>query len=280
MMTIDAHHHFWHYNTQDYGWISDEMAVLRRDFLPEDLEQTIRAAHVDKVISVQARQCIEETDWLLGFAKKYSFIGGVTGWLPIQSPDFPSILERYAEIPELKALRHVVQDEPDDDFILRDDFVRGVREIMKTRLLYEILIFERQLPAAIRFVELMPDDRTFVLDHIAKPKIKAGEMEPWRSNLRKLAAHENVVCKLSGMVTEADLKNWTPEQLAPYFEVVLDTFGPKRVMFGSDWPVCTSATTYTDWKHCVEQAIAGLGADEKASIFGGNAATIYGVTES
>lgn len=277
MIRIDAHHHLWHYNTQDYGWIPDEMAMLRRDFLPEDLKKELDAAKINQVITVQARQCVEETDWLLSLAEKYDFIGGVTGWLPIRSPEFPALLERYAQNPHLKALRHVVQDEPDNRYMMHTEFLDGAYELSKTNLLYEILIFERQLPEAIDFVTAMPDDRVYILDHIAKPKIKAGEMEPWASLLKKLAEHENVVCKLSGMVTEADLKNWTPEQLKPYIETVLETFGTKRVMFGSDWPVCTSAVTYRGWVDCVSSAISHLSSDEQEAIMGGNARTIYGV---
>lgn len=277
MIRIDSHHHLWQYNTEDYGWIPDEMAVLRRDFLPEDLKIEIDKANIDKVITVQARQCLKETDWLLSLAGKYSFIGGITGWLPIQSDNFASILEKYIDFPKLKALRHVVQDEPDDWFLMHPKFLNGVKQIMKTRLLYEILIFERQLPAAIDFVNELPDDHILVLDHIAKPLIKKGEKEPWESRLRELAKHENVYCKLSGLVTEADLKKWTFSDLQPYMEIVLEIFGANRVMFGSDWPVCTSATTYSGWVKCVSQAIEHFSENEQNLIMGGNAVKIYGV---
>jgi len=274
-MKIDAHHHFWHYNTQDYGWISDEMAVLRRDFLPADLKPELDRAGIDRVVSVQARQCVEETEWLLKLAGENDFIAGVVGWLPIASPEFPALLERFAANPKLRAIRHVVQDEPDDRFILGEAFNRGIDRLLNTHLVYDILIFERHLPYAIEFVKRHSEEQVFVLDHIAKPKIAAGEMQPWADNLRRLAAFPNVYCKLSGLVTEADIHNWTPDQLRLYVEVVLDAFGPGRVMFGSDWPVCTCATTYSAWRGLVGDFISKLGEHEQAQIMGGTALKAY-----
>ena len=274
-MKIDAHHHFWHYNTQDYGWISDEMAVLRRDFLPADLKPELDRAGIDRVVSVQARQCIEETEWLLKLAEENDFIAGVVGWLPIASPEFPALLEQFAANPKLRAIRHVVQDEPDDRFILGEAFNRGIDRLLNTHLVYDILIFERHLPYAIEFVKRHAEEQVFVLDHIAKPKIAAGEMQPWADNLRKLAAFPNVFCKLSGLVTEADIHNWTPDQLRPYVENVLDAFGPERVMFGSDWPVCTCATNYSAWRVLVGEFISRLSEHEQAQIMGGTALKAY-----
>ena len=274
-MKIDAHHHFWHYNTQDYGWISDDMAVLRRDFLPADLKPELDRAGIDRVVSVQARQCVEETEWLLKLAEENDFIAGVVGWLPIASPDFPRLLEKFAANPKLRAIRHVVQDEPDDRFILGEAFNRGIDRLLSAHLVYDILIFERHLPYAIEFVKNHSPEQVFVLDHIAKPKIAAGEMQPWADNLRKLAAFPNVYCKLSGLVTEADIHNWTPDQLRPYVETVLDTFGPDRVMFGSDWPVCTCATNYSAWRGLVGDFISHLSEHEQAQIMGGTALKAY-----
>ena len=274
-MKIDAHHHFWHYNTQDYGWISDEMAVLRRDFLPADLKPELDRAGIDRVVSVQARQCVEETEWLLKLAEENDFIAGVVGWLPIASPDFPALLEKFAANPKLRAIRHVVQDEPDDRFILGEAFNRGIDRLLNTGLVYDILIFERHLPYAIEFVKRHTEEQVFVLDHIAKPKIAAGEMQPWADNLRKLAAFPNVYCKLSGLVTEADIHNWTPDRLRPYVETVLDSFGPGRVMFGSDWPVCTCATNYSAWRGLVGEFISKLSEREQAQIMGGTALKAY-----
>ena len=274
-MKIDAHHHFWHYNTQDYGWISDEMAVLRRDFLPADLKPELERAGIDRVVSVQARQCVEETEWLLKLAEENDFIAGVVGWLPIASPDFPALLEKFAANPKLRAIRHVVQDEPDDRFILGEAFNRGIDRLLAAHLVYDILIFERHLPYAIEFVKNHSPEQVFVLDHIAKPKIAAGEMQPWADNLRKLAAFPNVYCKLSGLVTEADIRNWTPGQLRPYVETVLDAFGTGRVMFGSDWPVCTCATNYSAWRGLVGEFISRLSETEQAQIMGGTALKAY-----
>lgn len=274
-MKIDAHHHFWHYNTQDYGWISDEMAVLRRDFLPADLKPELDRAGIDRVVSVQARQCVEETEWLLKLAEGNDFIAGVIGWLPIASPDFPALLEKFAANPKLRAIRHVVQDEPDDRFILGEAFNRGIDRLLSTHLVYDILIFERHLPYAIEFVKNHSPEQVFVLDHIAKPKIAAGEMQPWADNLRKLAAFSNVYCKLSGLVTEADIHNWIPDQLRPYVETVLDAFGPERVMFGSDWPVCTCATNYSAWRGLVGEFISRLSENEQAQIMGETALKAY-----
>lgn len=274
-MKIDAHHHFWHYNTQDYGWISDDMAVLRRDFLPADLKPELKRAGIDRVVSVQARQCVEETEWLLKLAEENDFIAGVVGWLPIASPDFPALLEKFAANPKLRAIRHVVQDEPDDRFILGEAFNRGIDRLLSTGLVYDILIFERHLPYAIDFVKNHSPEQVFVLDHIAKPKIAAGEMQPWADNLRKLAAFPNVYCKLSGLVTEADIRNWTSDQLRPYVETVLDAFGPGRVMFGSDWPVCTCATNYSAWRSLVGEFISRLSETEQAQIMGGTALKAY-----
>ena len=191
------------------------------------------------------------------------------------SPEFPALLEKFAANPKLRAVRHVVQDEPDDRFILGEAFNRGVDRLLSAGLVYDILIFERHLPYAIEFVRNHSEEQVFVLDHIAKPKIAAGEMQPWADNLRKLAAFPNVFCKLSGLVTEADIHHWTPGQLRPYVETVLDAFGPARVMFGSDWPVCTCATNYSAWRGLVGEFISRLSENEQAQIMGGTALKAY-----
>ena len=275
-MVIDAHHHFWNYSAKEYGWISDEMNVLRRDFLPDDLRKEIAAAGVDGVVSVQARQTVEETRWLLELAAANNFIRGVVGWVPLVSPDVGRDLERFAASRKLKAVRHVLQDEPDDDYALRDDFTRGIAELKRFNLRYDILIFERHLPQAIKLVDRHPE-QVFVLDHVAKPKIKAGELDPWRANLKELARRGNVFCKVSGMVTEADWQGWTPAQLRPYFDATLEAFGPRRLMFGSDWPVCLLACDYGRWVKTVRDFAAGLTAAEQARLFGGTATEAYGL---
>lgn len=262
---IDSHHHFWRYTLEDYGWMDDSMAAIRRDFLPADLEAEIKQAGVEGVVSVQARQSLEETRVLCEFAQQHDFIKGVVGWVPLLTDELPAALEEFSDEPFLKAVRHVVQDEP-DDFLLRDDFNRGVAQLANTGLVYDVLIFERQLPAAIEFVDRHPE-QSFVLDHIAKPKIGDNELEPWRTNFLKLAERENIVCKLSGMATEADYQNWTPEQLQPYLETALEAFGPQRLMFGTDWPVCTLACEYQRWVQIVQDFAAPLSEAERHALF-------------
>ena len=277
-MRIDAHHHFWHYTTKEYGWIDDEMAMLRRDFLPVDLEREIARAGIDGVVSVQARQTLEETEWLLGLAAKHAFIKGVVGWVPLADPNVGTVLEQLAQNPKLKGVRHVVQGEPDDQFILGADFNRGVSMLAKFGLVYDILIFPKQLQPSIQFVDRHPE-QVFVLDHIAKPQIKAGIMEPWAAQIRELAKRPNVYCKVSGMVTEADYKRWTEDQLKACFDVVLDAFGPRRLMFGSDWPVCLAACDYARWHKLVSGWIAKLSTDEQTRVLGGTAVEAYGLGE-
>lgn len=271
---IDAHHHLWQYSPVEYGWISDEMAVLQRDFLPDDLNREIQAAGVSGAVAVQARQTLGETEWLLGLAEQNDFMLGVVGWVPLADPGLPAILERLAARPKLKGVRHVVQDEPDDNFILREDINAGVSALNRASLVYDILIFERHLPQAIAFVDRHPD-QPFVLDHVAKPRITTGEISPWKERIAELARRPNICCKLSGMVTEADWGNWTEEQLQPYMETVLEAFGPSRLMFGSDWPVCLLATEYARWFELVSRFVRRLSADEQAEVLGGTAARIY-----
>jgi L-fuconolactonase len=275
-MRIDAHHHFWKYNPAEYGWISDAMSILRRDFLPADLRAEISKSQIDGVVSVQARQSLAETEWLLDLADRNEFVRGVVGWVPMVSPTVRSDLERFAHRPKLKAVRHVLQDEPDDDYMLRTDFDRGIASLKEFGLRYDILIFERHLPQTIRLVD-RNSDQVFILDHVAKPRIKSGDLSPWRENVRELARRPNVCCKISGMVTEADWKHWTPAQLRPYIDVVLDAFGPNRLMFGTDWPVCLVACTYDGWNRFVEDSIASLSPTEQNQIMGLTAAEAYGL---
>ncbi len=283
-MVIDSHHHFWRYTVEEFGWLDDSMAKIRRDFLPEDLRAEIRGAGVDGVISVQARQTLEETRWLLGLAEKNDFIKGVVGWVPLQFPTFATssqfptvgkILDEISNHWKLRGVRHVCQGEP-DGFMLGDAFNEGVGLLAEYMLVYDILIFERQLREATQFVDRHPGQR-FVLDHIAKPRIKENSLDPWRANIRELARRPNVYCKISGMVTEADFNLWSPTQLAPYFETVLEVFGPQRLMLGSDWPVCLVACDYARWIGVVKSWIARLSASEQARILGGTAAEAYGL---
>lgn len=273
-MKIDAHHHLWNYSTEDYGWMSDEMSVIRRDFLPGDLRDVLTAANIDGAVTVQARQKLEETEWLLELAGANDFMRGVAGWVPLADAGVAAHLEKYSANPKLKAIRHVLHDEPDDDYMLRADFNRGIDELERHGLAYDILIFEKHLPQTIEFVDRHPR-QVFVVDHIAKPKIRDAEVSPWRERMTELARRENVYCKISGMVTEADWNNWTEEGLQPYFEAVLEAFGPKRLMFGSDWPVCLVAVEYTRWAEIVGRFAGRLSGDEQSRILGGTAAEAY-----
>ena len=275
-LRIDAHHHFWKYDPQEYAWIDEPMKAIRRDFLPEHLEREIRAAGIGGVISVQARQTMQETRWLLDLAAEHKFIQGVVGWVPLTSRDLPVALEELSAKPKLRAVRHILQSEPDDDYMLRDDFNAGIAELRRFGLVYDILIFERHLPQTLRFVDRHPG-QVFVLDHIAKPRIKDGALSPWRENMAELAKRENVYCKVSGMVTEADYRAWTEEQLIPYLEVVASAFGPRRLMFGSDWPVCLVACGYGRWHEIASRFFAGFTTAEQEWVFGGTAAEAYGI---
>lgn len=273
-MRIDAHQHFWHYNPDEYGWIDESMAILRRDFLPHDLRPELQRAGFDGCIAVQARQTLAETRWLLQLAATSPFILGVIGWVDLQSEDTRSQLKEFAGNPKLLGVRHIVQSEPDDRFLLRADFLRGIAALEEFGLTYDILIYPRHLPAAAEFVELFPRQR-FVLDHLAKPLIKSGEITSWESGIRKLAKFPNVFCKLSGMVTEADWKKWKPAQLKPYLDTVFHCFGPERLMIGSDWPVCTVAAPYRKVMHLVIEYLAAYPDTVRDAVLGGNAQKLW-----
>ena len=273
-MTIDSHHHFWRYSQREYGWINTEKAALRRDFLPQDLKRELDVAGVDGVVSVHARQTVEETEVLFGYAAEHSFIRGVVGWVPLADRAVGDDLARLAGNPVLKAVRHVVQDELDDDFILGDDFNRGVGRLREFDLVYDILIYERHLPQTIQFIDRHPK-QVFVLDHIGKPRIRDGSFAAWHEAMTRIAERPNVSCKISGMVTEADVLDWTEEQLRPYLDAVLETFGPNRLMFGSDWPVCLLGCSYGRWIGMVREFVSRLSDAEQAQILGQTASHIY-----
>jgi L-fuconolactonase len=274
-MVIDSHHHLWKFNPAEYGWIDESMAVIRRDFVAEDLREAIGAAGVDGAISVQARQSLEETHWLLSIANENKFVRGVVGWVPLVSERVKQDLEAVAADPKLRGVRHVLQDEA-DDYIAREDFNRGVSLLKEFGLAFDILIFERQLPAAIRFVD-RHHDQVFVLDHLAKPNIKTGEREAWAKNIREIGRRSNVYCKISGMVTEADWQNWTQQQLREYFDVALEAFGIERLMAGSDWPVCLVACGYKRWWDILRQWTAEMSEKQIERFFALNAFKAYGL---
>jgi L-fuconolactonase len=270
---IDTHQHFWQYSPAEYGWIDDSMAALRRDFLPTDLEREMAAAGVQASIAVQARQSLEETRWLLELADADPFIAGVVGWADLQAGDVDSTLERLARHSRLLGLRHIVQGEP-DGFLERPAFLRGVARLERHGLTYDILVYARQLPAAVAFARTFPR-QPFVLDHLGKPDIKGNGYQVWRNHFGRLAELPNVCCKLSGLVTEADWASWTPAQLRPYFDAALEAFGPSRLMIGSDWPVCLVAATYGDVIGLVRDAINEYSAGEREQILGGTAKRFF-----
>ena len=277
-MRVDAHQHFWRYSNEEYGWIDDGMAAIRRDFLPNDLAALLRDSGIDATIAVQARQSMEETQWLLKLAHDNDWITGVVGWVPLTDPAIEETLERLALSPKLKGVRHVLQGEH-DAYMAREDFNAGVAKLSQFHLTYDLLVLERQLPAATAFVD-RHSNQSIVLDHLAKPLIATQQFDPWRANIRELARRPHVSCKLSGMVTEADFTNWTVDHLRPYVETVLEAFGPGRLLFGSDWPVCTVASSYGRWVDTLQQLTAELSEDERAGIFGGNAVDLYGLVQN
>ena len=273
---IDAHHHLWHYTPEEYGWISEEMGVLRRDFLAAELVRELESAQVTGAVAVQARQSIAETDWLLQQAAVTSSILGVVGWLPLESPEFPALLEAYRAETRLKGLRHVVQAEP-AGFMDGEAFNRGLRSMRPSGLTYDLLLVADQLAESTRLVDRHPL-QPFVLDHIGKPFIRSGERTQWAAGLRELARRPHVSCKLSGMLTETDWTRWSVAELQPYFEVVLEAFGPQRLMIGTDWPVLTVGSTYAGWWHVVEGWLSSLSREEQDAILGTNAMSFYSLT--
>jgi L-fuconolactonase len=274
--TIDAHHHLWKYAAEDYPWMGDGMETIRRDFLVGELSAVLSESGIDGTIAVQALQSVRETEWLLGLAGPSELIRGVVGWVPLVDPKAGKVLEQLGEHKKLRGVRHVLHDEADDFYMLREDFNLGIGLLKEFRLRYDILIFERHLPQTIEFVDRHPN-QIFVVDHVAKPRIKDRLVSPWQTNIGELARRENVYCKLSGMVTEADWETWTRADLQPYVDTALESFGPSRIMFGSDWPVVLVAGSYKLWVDTVRGMIASLSTDEQERIMGGTAKEAYGL---
>jgi L-fuconolactonase len=273
-MRIDAHQHFWIYDPSEYAWIDESMANLRRDFLPDDLKPELDQAGVHGCVAVQARQTLEETNWLLRLASESPFILGVVGWVDLRSAKLRSDLQGFANQPKLVGVRHIVQSEPDERFLLQPEFLRGLSMLEAYDLAYDILIYEKHLPVAAEFVQQFPRQR-FVLDHLGKPRVKEKQTHPWSEGIRKLAAFPNVYCKLSGMVTEADWQNWKPDDFAPYLDVAVECFGPDRVMFGSDWPVCTVAGSYLRVMDAIHDYFARFAGNFREKLLGSNAIRFY-----
>jgi L-fuconolactonase len=273
-MRIDSHQHFWNYRPSEHTWMTDQMAVLKQDFLPRDLEPLLESIQFDGCVAVQARQNLEETRWLLELAEEYPFIQGVVGWVDLRSEQLRAQLEGFAGHSRLVGVRHVVHDEPDDLFILRPEFRRGIAQLREFGLAYDLLLFPKHLPIAVQLVEEFPQ-QAFVLDHIAKPAIGEGTISPWREDLRRLAKFPNVFCKLSGMVTEAKWKRWQPGDFDRYLDVVFEAFGPSRLMIGSDWPVCALSGDYRAAMNIVIDYVQRLPAETRAAILGETCAEFY-----
>lgn len=273
-MRVDAHQHFWRYTPAGYAWIDESMRALRRDFLPEDLAPEMRRAGVERCITVQVRQTLEETRWLLELADRHAFVAGVVGWVDLQADDVEAQLASVAGHPALLGVRHLVQSEPDDRFMSGRAFRRGIGALAAHGLTYDILVYPRHLPAAADLVEAFPG-QPFVLDHLAKPPIRSGDITEWARDLARVAAAPNVSCKLSGLVTEADWHGWMPEDIRPCLEVAFDHFGPDRLIAGSDWPVCTLAADYSRTMSVVGEYMSARPAAEAAAVLGGNAERLW-----
>ncbi len=274
-MHIDAHHHFWKYDSGRDVWITEEMAAIRRDFMPEDLFAVLKENGMAGSVVVQADPSEEETRFLLDIARQHHFIKGVVGWVDFTDKEVERSIAIYKETaPALKGFRHIVQAEPDARFLLREDFCRGIELLKQYDYTYDILIYPKQLPAAIEFVERFPEQK-FVVDHLAKPDIKSRKIEPWATQMRILAQNKKVYCKVSGMITEADWKHWTEEDLKPYLDTIFEAFGTERLLFGSDWPVCLVAGTYAKVKQVIMNYMKDIDERAQEAIMGENAARFY-----
>lgn len=275
-MIIDCHQHFWQYDPLRHAWLTDEMAALRRDFLPQDFASECMANGVDGSVLVQVDQTESETSFMLDLAEGSSRIAGVVGWIDLRSPHLALRLEHFSQFKKLRGFRHIAQSEPDERFLVQPAFLEGIGKLRQFGYTYDILIYPKQLAAAIELVSRFPQQR-FVLDHIAKPFIKAHVLEPWATHIKTLAQNPNVFCKLSGLVTEADWRRWAADDFRPYLDVVFAAFGPDRLMFGSDWPVCLLAANYSQVKELIETYVEANAAQFKEKIFGGNAIRFYGL---
>jgi L-fuconolactonase len=273
---IDTHQHFWKYNDRDYVWMTDGMDKLRRDHLPMDLSPLLDRAGISATVAVQARQSLEESIWLLQLADKFPFIRAVVGWVDLCSNRLAEQLEQFAQHPKFRGVRHVVHDEPDDHFMLRGSFLKGLSQLKQFGLTYDLLLFPRHIPIACEVVKRFPDQR-FVLDHIAKPPVREREMELWAGDIKRLATFDNVSCKISGLVTEAHWDSWEDRDFEPYLDVVLNAFGPRRLMIGSDWPVCTLAADYASVINLEIGYIARLSNDEQHAILQENPIEFYSI---
>lgn len=276
MMRFDSHQHFWRYHPVEHGWMDNRMTVLKRDYLPGDLQPLLSASKFDGTIAVQARQTPEETRWLLELAGQHDFIRGVVGWVDLRSPELRSQLEEFCKNPKLVGVRHVVHDEPDDQFLLGPEFRQGIARLLELDLTYDLLLFPRHLRVAVKLVAEFPAHK-FILDHLGKPDIRGRNFSPWQEDLAALAKFPNVHCKLSGMVTEAEWQQWHPEDFHRYLDIVFAAFGPERLMIGSDWPVCNLSGDYAATMSIVSGYLQKCPDEVREQILGGNCARFYGI---
>jgi L-fuconolactonase len=275
MLKIDAHHHIWDYDPVQHAWIDDTMAVIQRSFTPGDMEPLLQEAGIDGTVLVQVNQNLRENMVFTEAAEANPFIKGVVGWVDLLAADLEDQLDELRDLPKLKGFRHIAQAEP-ADYLSRSEVVRGIRQLGKYGFTYDILVMPNQLEAAIELVRTCPA-QPFVLDHIAKPYIKAGEIDAWRKLMYMLGAMDNCYCKISGIITEADWHSWTPEQIRPYLDVALEAFGSRRLMFGSDWPVCLVAGSYRQVVNLAADYVQNLSVQEQQDFWGGNAIRFYGL---
>jgi L-fuconolactonase len=274
MLKVDTHQHFWKYNPVKHSWINEEMAVIQKDFMPIDLQPILNEVGIGGCIAVQADEDEAENDFLLSLAKNDNFIKGVVGWADFLADDISERLAYYNDFKIIKGFRYILQDKNQRDLMLSKEFLKGIQAMKAYDFVYELLIFPDQLAYAEQLVTQFPN-QVFVLDHLAKPMIKAGEIKQWKTAIIALAKHENVYCKVSGMVTEADWKNWNYADLSPYMDVVFSSFGIDRVMFGSDWPVCNLATDYQKVMDVVETQVNSLTINEQEKFWSLNATKCY-----
>lgn len=274
-MKIDAHQHFWKYNTEDFGWIDDSMTVIKKDFLPENLSPILKENGFDGCVSVQVNQILEENDFMLGLSAKNDFIKGIVAWVDLQSENLKEQLQEFKKTPVIKGFRHVLQAEK-EGFITNPAFISGVKTLSEFDFCYDILIFPHQLKEAKTLIKSCPDNK-FIIDHMAKPYIKDKKVSQWANYMQKIGELPNVMCKVSGMVTEAEWSGWQKEDFYIYLDMALGAFGTKRLVYGSDWPVCTLAAQYAEQLEIVESYFEKLSSTEKSDIFGGNACRFYGI---
>jgi L-fuconolactonase len=274
MKRIDSHQHFWKFDPVRDSWINDDMKIIQKDFLPEDLQPLLKQNGFDGCVAVQSDQTEAENHFHFQNAENFDFIKGIVGWIDLQSKAVEERLEYYTQFKKIKGFRHVLQGEPQRDLMLQPAFMNGISLLRKYNFTYDILIFKDQLQYIPKFVSSFPDQR-FVIDHISKPDIKSGEIDQWKQDIRQIAQFENVHCKISGMVTEANWKNWKKEDFKPYIDVVVEAFGINRIMFGSDWPVCLVAASYDEMLGIAEDYFSSFSKEEQERFFGLNAIRFY-----